>query len=499
MSYITNVLALKYSANIYAFPGYVTNKYTLDWKSKIKFCVANLIPVKQFLIYVSFGTRKFFYPKINNYETTIALKIYKKKLNTLKKLEDICKIKINDIYVGDLIYDSYLKFYKIPTIDINDQRFKNFLFESIKCFVFWRKYLSKNSVKAIVITHVVYSGAMLTRIAAYKYPKIKIISGNSNSVYSFNKIKQNPWLNFGSLRREFLKLSNTEKKKGLKLSKRLIEKRLHGIENFDLNSAKKSPYSLGYYKKRIIKKNSNIKIIIAAHCFLDSPHIYGNFFFPDFMQWFNFLAQVSKQTNYDWYIKSHPNFNPLTYNFLKEFVKQNKKFILLPLNYGHKQIFKEKIDFALTVYGTIGWEYAYKGIPVINASKNNPHSNYDFNINPKSFSEYKKILLDLKKIKIKINKSQIKEYYFMAYVYHVVDWLFRDQILLKKALKDFDRSFKDQTYKKWVNNFSKTKHHKIINSLSTFFRSKNYKILQKQCEYNLTTDIINKKQFVPKT
>ena len=279
----------------------------------------------------------------------------------------------------------------------------------------------------------------------------------------------------------------------------MIEKRLSGVDNFDLNSAKNSPYNLKYYKNRIIKKSSNIKIIVAAHCFLDSPHIFGNFFFPDFMQWLNFLAKISEKTNYDWYIKSHPNFNPLTYDFLKEFVKQNKKFTLLPLNYGHKQIFKEKIDFALTVYGTIGWEYAYKGIPVINASKNNPHFNYNFNINPKSMLEYKRILLNLKKTKIRINKSHIVQYYFIAYVYHVVDWLFRDQLLLKNALKNFDRSFKEQTYTKWMNNFSKIKHSKIINGLNNFFKSKNYKIIQKQCEYNLITDIINKKQFVPKT
>ena len=499
ISYIANVLAIKYSANINAYPGYVLNKYTLDWKSKIKFFLANLIPIKQFLIYASFGTKKFFYPGINNYENNIALKIYKKQISILKKLDDVCQIKINGIHIGDLIYDSFLKFYKIPTIDLYSQQFKDFLLESIKSFIFWEKYLSRNQVKAIVMTHAVYSGAMLTRIAAYKYPKIKIISGNSNSVCSFNKNHMNPWLNFRNLRKEFSKLSSIEKKEGLKLSKKMIEKRLRGVDNFDLNSAKKSPYNSEYQQRRIIKKNSNIKIIIAAHCFLDSPHIFGKFFFPDFMQWLNFLAKISEKTKYDWYIKSHPNFNPLTYNFLKKFVKENKKFTLLPLNYGHKQILKEKIDFALTVYGTIGWEYAYSGVPVINASKNNPHFSYDFNINPKSLSEYKKILLDLKKIKIRINKSHIVEYYFIAYIYYVVDWLFRDQLFLKKALKNFDRSFKEQTYIKWINNFSKIKHSNIIKSLKKFFESNNYKIKQEQCEYNLIDDIINKKQFVPRT
>ena len=59
----------------------------------------------------------------------------------------------------------------------------------------------------------------------------------------------------------------------------------------------------------------------------------------------------------------------------------------------------------MTVYGSVGIEYAYLGIPVINASKNNPHINYNFNINPKNLYEYKKNFIQLKKSKIKYQKK----------------------------------------------------------------------------------------------
>ena len=51
------------------------------------------------------------------------------------------------------------------------------------------------------------------------------------------------------------------------------------------------------------------------------------------------------------------------------------------------------------MYGTIGFEYAAMNIPVINASLNNPHIAYDFNINPKTRENYQKILKNLKNIK----------------------------------------------------------------------------------------------------
>ena len=46
---------------------------------------------------------------------------------------------------------------------------------------------------------------------------------------------------------------------------------------------------------------------------------------------------------------------------------------------SHKQIISEGINLALTVDGSIGLEYPYFGIPVINASKFNCHINYKFN------------------------------------------------------------------------------------------------------------------------
>ena len=497
-SYLSNFWSKKYSAKIYAYPGYVLNQYTLNFFGKLKFMASNIFPIKNFLIYKSFGVSKFFYPQISNTEKDKAFTIYKKKIKTIKSRNSILNLKIDNVLIGDLIYDSYLKFYRIPTLNINDKNFKDFLLESIKSFIFWSNYLNNNKIKAIILTHAVYSGAMLMRIALHKYKDIKVCSAGALGVYNFSKNKINPWLDFKSLRGEFKKLKPSVKKIALKNSKIRIVKRLSGLNISDLNTPKKNQLHSNF-KKRIIKKTNKTKVLIAAHCFLDSPHIFGNFLFPDFMQWFNFLAKVANSTDYVWYIKAHPNFNPITYKLLKKFTNLNKKFVLLPLNYDHKQIIKEKIDFVLTVYGTVGWEYAFKGVPVINASKNNPHYSYNFNINPGSIGEYKRILLNLNKNKIKINKEEIQEFYFMAYVYHVVDWLFMNQKLMRKTLTNYNKSFDSSTYKTWLVNFNQDRHYKVFHNLENFFVSKKFKILQNHCNYSLTKDIINKMNFIPRS
>ena len=67
----------------------------------------------------------------------------------------------------------------------------------------------------------------------------------------------------------------------------------------------------------------------------------------------------------------------------------------------------------LTCHGTVGHECPLLGIDVINADLNHPHIAYDFNWSPKSIEEYSDILDNLDKIKKKIDKKDIYEFYFV--------------------------------------------------------------------------------------
>ncbi len=46
---------------------------------------------------------------------------------------------------------------------------------------------------------------------------------------------------------------------------------------------------------------------------------------------------------------------------------------------------KRGINAALTIHGTVGSEYPFFKIPVINASLNNSHIKYNFNLHPKKY------------------------------------------------------------------------------------------------------------------
>ena len=177
---------------------------------------------------------------------------------------------------------------------------------------------------------------------------------------------------------------------------------------------------------------------------MDSIHVNGKNFFSDFYRWISYLGELSikKEKEYDFYIKNHPRFGnkyeryqQYTEIFVKDLCKKFKNIKMINSNTSHHKIISEGVDFVLTVYGSVAIEYAYFGIPVINATKNNPHINYKFNINPRNKQEYKKILNNLKNIKLKIRKNDIYECYFMKHFYYDENWLFDNyQSFLRKIV-----------------------------------------------------------------
>ena len=199
--------------------------------------------------------------------------------------------------------------------------------------------------------------------------------------------------------------------------------------------------------------------------------------FPDFYEWFIFLEKIINKTDYDWYLKPHPQEDHVTKKIIDLFIKKNPSVKLLPRNLSNSYIASKKIDFALTVFGTIASELPAYGIKVINASKNNPHFNYNFCINPKNVTEYKKILLNLKKNNFKINKQDLFEFHYMKKHYSDFDsYLFTNLEKYFRYYKNRQIFLTNKCYKLWLENFSVKRHKDIIKMLENFIKSGDYMI-----------------------
>ena len=453
-SYAANVLSEKHNARIRA--------YALG-ENRI------ITPLLR-KIYESFNTEVFSY-SLTQTQLHELDKLYDDVYFNLKTQKDVFNLTISGVWFGDLLYDSHLITHKVPTVDINDHRFKNSLKRALYQYIYWRDYFDNHNVKAINVTHCSYLNGIPIRIAIQR--GISAYQCNVHGCYYLTKERLWAYTDYYDYPQRFLELPENERKKGLKVAKKRIEHRFAGKVGVDMPYSTKSAYT-SKRSGKVLSESNKIKVLIAAHCFFDSPNGLGVNLFPDFYEWVTFLGNISEKTDYDWYIKTHPDFLPRNTAIIEEFIRKYPKFTLIPAETSHHQIIEEGIDFVLTVYGTIGFEYAALGVPVINASLCNLHIAYNFNIHPRTIEEYEDILMNLHHQKLDIDVNEVYEYYYMRFINNTENWLFNDYRAFLDEIGGYTNQFTPSAYSIFLREFLEQKHERIIRSLSNFIESKDY-------------------------
>jgi len=466
-SYFLNLLSKKYNAKIYSY-----NPRISSFSKQIRFVLNPKNLIMKFL-YKSFNVSKNITPIISTTQKRISDQLFKKIYSKIKKKEDILKVKILNIHIGDLIYDEYLRFYKEPTINPENKKFQEHLNNMISLFLFWNDYFIENKVKSIVISHSVYAIAIISRIAIYK--KIKTYNIGVCYAYCLDKKNNLRLSGFDKYKTDFKLISKLTKKNLINYGKKELHNYLYGEKKFLISNYM---YSTPFKKINIISnKKLKEKILVASHCLTDAVHAYGSFQFPDFYCWLEFLGKLSKKLDYEWIIKIHPNQYDLNLNEMKKFVLKFPKFELLKKEMSHNEILNSyNILSVLTVYGSIGHEYPLFGVPVINASTNNPHATYNFNININSKKELKKIIFNIKKIKKPVAKKLKDEIYEFYYMRHLSEYYCinnHDKIIVKLG-NNYNSSL---FYKNWIEKFNIKHHNKVLRDYDNFIQSNKFRML----------------------
>ena len=496
-SYLCNSINIKNNFQVVAYESYRNLFPDNSVFQDLKWNIAKLLNLKIFSVYKSFGVDNFI--KINYFDLIKrkAEKKFIKLIKNLKSKKDVENLIIDKIWIGDLFYDSYLKKFSCPSIDINSKNFKNYLKEFLYLFFFWQEYFKKNSVHAVLSSHGVYSFAIPLRILANKN-KLAFVA-NEQKIYRYKKknisIKKNNTGNFDESRyfkKIFSNFTISNKIRALKEGKEIAKKisikrdKLFYLNNEKIMKSEK-------IDNKLLKKR-NLRVLISSHAFTDSPHAYGNSLFPDFTEWLNFLSKIINKSNYEWFIKPHPNNDEISKKSVNDFLYKNKKVKLLNVNYNINHISKLKIDVVLTLFGVVAREYPLRNIQVINACKSNPHSFFNFSHTCKNINEYYKLLLNLKEFKSKINLNDLYLYHYMNNIYFNRNYLFENfdkNVSNAKGIKNFYRL---NFYSKWLKNINNKKHHKIMRVIKNFIDSNDYALnLKHQLPQNKLLNITKKK------
>ena len=136
-SIVANYLSQTYSSSIVAYPGYLNIAQNLEQNliSKLKWYFGFKFSLKNFGVYKSF-TEKILFPIIEKKIKASGESKAELIFNKIKNKRQILSLKLNGILIGDLIYDTYLKKFRVDTIDINDPNFFQFFKNTIILFYF---------------------------------------------------------------------------------------------------------------------------------------------------------------------------------------------------------------------------------------------------------------------------------------------------------------------------------------------------------------------------
>lgn len=482
VSFLINILADKYKAEIKAYPEIsfhklVDNKINLF--NNFLFFLGSKLKIKNFGIFYSFGTNSFINISVDSECKNSAGKIVNKYLKKIKTKKNLQNFKLNNILIGDLIYDSYLKYYKKKTVDIHDVDFPYFFQKSVEYYLFWINFFKNYNIKGVVAPQSTYMAALPLRIAANL--NITSLVSDPERLYSLRKDRihsHKEHIDFHKILKERELLKNIVR--GRKEANKRLKLRFSGKAGIDMSYLEKSAYVKKETRKKfIIKQNSKIKILVAPHSFYDAPHALGNHLFPDYFEWLDYIFKLSKKTDYDWYIKCHPQFHQETdptASIVRFLCDKYKSIKYLQPNVSHNQLISEKIDYVVTCNGTIALEYPYLGVPAINGSKNSPVFSFKFNYNPQSIKELKKTILNLKiKNKKNISKNDILNFYFLKNIHFSNNWFFDNFNYLIKYCGSYRNVLKSyNAYDFFLKNYNPIFFASKKKSIKKFIESKDY-------------------------
>lgn len=321
-------------------------------------------------------------------------------------------IKIEGIWIGIDIYETYLRKYEQPTINLADSRLQQLFTETVGLVLFWRDYFATHDVHAVGISIDGYTANNTVT---------KVAQAAGVPVYTPDllapRIRDAPFAAsavFPHYRELFSKLPAGEQADGLRKAEQQLKRRLGGEVGVNMSYSSKSAWHREFSGTRVLLDNFRTKVLICSHDLVDAPHSHGGMLFVDFVEWLLFVAKIAHETDYDWYIKLHADHDPASAEVVKEITAAFPKLTVVPASTSHHQLVAEGISVVLTCYGSVGHEYPLLNIPVLNAGYN-PQIAYSFNYHARSKEEYRDYLLRLPTFRINVNPLDVYEFYYMHY------------------------------------------------------------------------------------
>ena len=334
---------------------------------------------------VAYRSQPFFRALFRIRDKTQALMLWEE----MKILEFPDKLRINEIQIGDLVIDSYLRFKPSPRFDVHDTFVFDIIKQALRDIDLAFKYFSRSKPRLYLCSYTTYiEHGIPARVAVNVGVPVRVYG---NLIAFGKKLSINDTYhtaNTNQYREKFEELTEVEKENAFRLAESQLNQRLSGTVDAATSYMKVSAYACNDETIPDVAES----VVIFLHDFYDSPHIYDDLIFPDFWTWVCFTIQTLSDNGLSFWVKPHPNQISLSEGVLLDLKRQYPEVRFISSKVSNIELAKAGMICGITVYGTVAHELAYLGLPTISCARH-PHNSFEFCRTAKTLDEYHKMLL----------------------------------------------------------------------------------------------------------
>ena len=330
--------------------------------------------------------------------------------------ESLMELKFENIHVGDLLYDTYLRYFHQPTIENINAQILLIVEIGLNIFYNFLHFLKNNQIKALVNTYSSYIEHGLTA---------RICLSQNTPVYtigSYSYILQKLSIDFPYHQINHTEFSPDKKleEQQLNEAKSIFVRRFEGKIDPATRYMKSSAFGNRALDPTVEKlfKIRKRNLVIYIHDFYDSPHVNRKLIFLDLYQYLKqTLLALTKLEDTSVFVKIHPNGMPGCKEKAIELVESFhlEHFHVLPDGVSNNHIIDLKPDLIATARGTVCLEMAYFGIPTV-ALFDNLYANFPFTHTCYDKESYFAILKGEQKPENIFNLEHVFSFYYQAFL-----------------------------------------------------------------------------------
>jgi len=415
-------------------------------------------------VFRSIGARSLLRPKEGQWSARHEALFVEKK-EQIRAKDDVVNLCIDGVQVGDLFYDQLLKAGRF-TIDLDSEWFWEELRKLVSLWLWWEKIFDNKPVVGVVSTAPYLQGLPL-RIAAKR--RLISVEPSLGAMHTRRFSVEHPRSRIESLtyREEFERLGRAEQLLGITLGRKALEQRITqgvgGPENLFANQW--SPPAGFQSNAPVVRRENRQLVVVYCHEFTDAPNTYPSLF-PDYWEWLRAIGEEADTKEFRWIVKPHPAASRVSRDAIEAFARLYPQVEIAAPNVTNAQLIAQGVVAGFTMYGSVGLELAYHNLPVINASQNNPHVSFDFNVNPDSKMEFLRYVRNPKLARPRIVREEIYACYYMTNIKNAFSYFYD----FRQRDGDLGASLWDHYFAA----FDRADHAQVLSKLEDFIRDGRY-------------------------